>query len=60
MENRIYDPTYAIDEIRERPEWELAWTLSEIMNDNSPIGWSQYIWIAELLLRKYTIKIKAN
>ena len=58
--NKSSDPTYLIDKIREKPEWDLAWTLSELMNDNAPIGWGEYIWIAELLLRKYTITKKAN
>jgi hypothetical protein len=42
----------------ENPVWDVAWTLSEILNDNAPIGWSRYISTAELLLAKYTIKSK--
>lgn len=54
------DPTYVKDEINADPEWELAFTLSEIMNDNAPIGWSRYIGAAKCLLAAYEIKPKAG
>lgn len=53
------DPTYVRSEIEANPEWELAFTLSEIMNDNAPIGWSKYISVAKCLLKSYDIKRKA-
>lgn len=49
------DTTYNKDEIRANPEWDLAFSLSEIQNDHAPIGWSKYIWVAECLLGIYTI-----
>lgn len=35
------DPTYERDKINANPVWELAFSLSEIENDNAPIGWGQ-------------------
>ncbi|HXT83631.1 MAG TPA: hypothetical protein VN704_04780 [Verrucomicrobiae bacterium] len=52
------DPTYIRSEISANPVWDLAWTLSEIQNDNAPLGWSEYIYCAEMLLVKYEIKLK--
>lgn len=52
------DPTYVRSEIDANPEWELAFTLSEIENDNAPIGWSRYIGTAKCLLAAYDIKRK--
>lgn len=44
------DPTYNRKEIDANPAWELAFIISEIQNDNAPIGWSKYIWLAENLI----------
>lgn len=52
------DPTYNKDEIDAVPEWQLAFSLSEIENDNAPIGWSRYISTAKCLLANYEIKKK--
>jgi hypothetical protein len=52
------DPTYVQERIQADPTWALAFALSEIMNDNAPIGWSRYIGPAECLLAKYEIKEK--
>jgi hypothetical protein len=52
------DPTYQKDEIDANPVWRLAFLLSELQNDNAPIGWSNRIWIAECLLRKLDITWK--
>ena len=52
------DPTYAKSEINADPVWQLAFSLSEIQNDNAPIGWSKYIYVAECLLNNYDIKRK--
>jgi hypothetical protein len=52
------DPTYVKDEISGKPEWELAFTLSEIMNDNAPIGWGKYVGPAKCLLDSYIIQRK--
>lgn len=54
----MQDPTYNIEDIKSNPIWELAFTLSEIQNENSPLGWSKYIYDAEILLNKYQIKAK--
>jgi len=52
----VSDPTYVEKEIETRPEWELAFFMSEIDNDNAPIGWSKYVPIAEGILNKYYLK----
>lgn len=52
------DITYVQAEIRANPVWELAFTLSEIMNDNAPIGWTKYVPVAESLLAHYEITPK--
>ena len=50
------DPSYVKTQIESRPDWDLAFVLSEIMNDNAPIGWSKYISTAQCLLAHYDIK----
>lgn len=52
------DPTYVREEISANPEWDLAFVLSEIMNDNAPIGWGRYISTAQCLLAAFDIKRK--
>lgn len=52
------DPTYVMEEICTDPVWQLAFSLSEIQNDNAPIGWSKYIYVAECLLANYDITRK--
>lgn len=52
------DPTYVREEIESNPVWDLAFVLSEIRNDNAPIGWSKYIMDAECLLAAFDIKRK--
>lgn len=54
----LNDPTYQRDKIKANPVWELAFTLSEIENDNAPIGWSSYIGKAKCLLSLYDITRK--
>jgi hypothetical protein len=54
------DPTYDKKIIKRNPIWELAFSLSEIMNDNAPLGWGKYIFTAECLLNNYSIKRKAQ
>lgn len=51
-------PTYDKAAIDANPVWQLAFSLSEIMNDNAPIGWGKYIGTAECLLANYDIKRK--
>lgn len=52
------DPTYVMAEIRRVPEWEVAHTLSEILNDNAPIGWFKYVGTAKCLLAAYDMRRK--
>ncbi len=52
------DPTYNREEIKKKPEWELAFVLSEIQNDTAPLGWGRYIFVAECLLAHYKIELK--
>ena len=54
------DPTYDREAIKANPVWDLAFTLSEIQNDNAPVGWNKYIYVAERLLVHYNIKPKAK
>ena len=54
------DPTYQIDEIKANPVWHIAWLLSEMRNDNAPLGWSRYIADAECVLRHYDVTRKAD
>lgn len=49
----VPDPTYARATIDASPAWRLAFWLSEIDNDTAPIGWFQYVPIAEALLRRF-------
>ncbi len=43
------DPTYEQDQIDANLIWRVAFILSEILNDNAPIGWGRYIYAAERL-----------
>lgn len=52
------DPTYNRKNIDANPVWYLAFVISEIKNDNAPIGWGQYITLAEGLLDNFDIKRK--
>ncbi len=52
------DPTYNKSEIKNNPVWDIAFILSEIMNDNAPIGWGKYILTAQCLLGVFEIKRK--
>lgn len=54
----IKDPTYIKSDIDANPIWKLAWWLSEIDNDNAPIGWSEYINIAYFLSSRFDMKEK--
>jgi len=41
------DPTYDRKEIKKNLIWNIAFILSECLNDNAPIGWGKYIWVAK-------------
>lgn len=49
------DPTYVQAEIEANPVWKLAHLMSEMDNDNAPLGWSEYIPLARLLLEKFVL-----
>lgn len=54
------DPTYDASLIKADPAWELAFCMSEIDNDNAPLGWAAYIPLAQSLLSNYDIKRKTR
>jgi hypothetical protein len=37
------DPTYEKKRIDADPVWKIAFMMSEMLNDNAPLGWSRYI-----------------
>jgi len=47
------DPTYDMELIKSKPTWYLAWRISEVDNDNAPIGWWKYINIASWLHSRF-------
>ena len=54
----VADPTYVKAAINANPTWQLAFYLSELQNDNAPLGWGNYIWIADCLRANYDIRRK--
>lgn len=54
------DPTYVKAEIEANQTWSIAFMMSELLNDNAPIGWGRYIYAAEQLEKKYKINSKAT
>lgn len=60
LKNILPDPTYSQEEIANNPKWQLAFSLSEMFNNDAPLGWSKYIHYAEMLLSNYDIKRKAK
>lgn len=50
------DPTYVRAEIDANPEWALAFRMSEVDNDNAPIGWSDYTVLAHWLITTFTMQ----
>lgn len=52
------DPTYEKQQINANPIWRFAFLLSEIDNDNAPLGWGKYIWRAECILSNVDITWK--
>ena len=49
------DPTYITADIEKNPVWKLAHWMSEVDNDNAPIGWGRYINLARFVLDKYKL-----
>lgn len=59
MSNIPFDrEPYDMKVINSEPAWKLAFLISEIDNDNAPIGWSRYIWMATCLLDNCVIEYK--
>lgn len=52
------DPTYVKAEIEANLEYDVAFVLSECLNDRAPIGWGKYTWIARTLLGTFDIRRK--
>ena len=57
---RMPDPTYVQSEIDAKPNWALAFRLSEQNNDNAPLGWSRYIGLASWLLQNFDMTPKVS
>jgi hypothetical protein len=55
---QMQDPTYVKELIEDNEIWRLAFLMSEIDNDNAPVGWGKYIHLARYLLDKYELKLK--
>ena len=53
------DPTYNKEVINKDPITKLAFFLSEIDNDNAPIGWFKYSNLASAILSKYELVEKS-
>jgi hypothetical protein len=53
------DPTYVKSEIDANPTWKLAFELSEIDNDNAPIGWFKYIHLANHVIKREKAAVEA-
>lgn len=49
------DFTYVKEEIESKREWSLAFRLSEVHNDNAPIGWTHYIGLATWLFANFNM-----
>jgi hypothetical protein len=49
-------PVYAAAEKGKNPVEDLAWLMSELHNDNAPIGWRGYIPLAAALMERFEMK----
>jgi hypothetical protein len=54
----VEDPTYNKEKIDQDPVWKLAFWMSEIDNDNAPIGWSRYTILSRAILNKFNLEEK--
>lgn len=52
------DPTYIKVQIEANPIWKFAFWMSEMDNDEAPIGWGRYIPLATWILNKYELRDK--
>lgn len=56
--NRLPDPTYVREQIEADPKWALAFRMSEVDNDDAPIGWYRYVPLASWLLYRFELTEK--
>jgi hypothetical protein len=54
------DPTYVREAIDANPEWRLAFRLSEVDNDDAPLGWARYIPLARWLRENFDMTEKGK
>ena len=40
------------DELERNGTWQIAFTLSEMVNDTAPLGWEKYIPLAEKSIKE--------
>ena len=52
MKPALPDPTYNQEDLKFNGVWHIAFIISEMVNDNAPIGWSKYIPLAEEAIKK--------
>jgi len=50
---------YEQDKINSNPKLELAWSISQILDDNAPINWWKHKSLATCLLANYKIEKKS-
>jgi len=51
----MQDPTYDREVISKNGIWNIAFTISEMVNDMAPIGWSKYVPIAEKTVKEASL-----
>jgi hypothetical protein len=56
--SRRADPTYDRTKIRANPVWELAFVMSEIEYDAAPMGWGNYLSLAEGIMANFEVTPK--
>lgn len=44
------DPTYDPEVLRTNGVWQIAFVISEMVNDAAPVGWSRFIPLANQVL----------
>jgi hypothetical protein len=56
----MMDPTYNKELIESTLLWHIAFILSEMSNDDAPIGWSKYIPTAKVILENFDVRPKKS
>ena len=44
------DPTYDRKAINRKTTWKIAYLISEMTNDDAPVGWGRFIPVAEVIV----------